>query len=95
MELTEKDVAESESTTSQDVADECVDSRSRLTSLRSVAKALLSRIKFLEETAAFSLINVGLSLVAFEMAVEAGDDRMLNGGEPARFRAPLCSKANR
>ena len=108
---------ESESTTSQDVTDEYVDSRSRLTSLRATEEALLAlfeqaqtveealevqrelatlqteieallgRIKFLEETAAFSLINVGLSLAAVEMAVEAGDDRTLNVGEPARFRA--------
>ena len=107
----------SESTTSQDVTDEYVDSRSRLTSLRATEEALLAlfdqaqtveealevqreladlqaeieallgRIKFLEETAAFSLINVGLSLAAVEMAVEAGDDRTLNVGEPARFRA--------
>ena len=107
----------SESTTSQDVTDEYVDSRSRLTSLRATEQALLNlferaqtveaalavqqelaklqaeieallgRIKFLEETAAFSLINVGLSLAAGEMDVEAGDDRTLNVGEPARFRA--------
>ena len=107
----------SESTTSQDVTDEYVDSRSRLTSLRATEQALLNlferaqtveaalavqqelaklqaeieallgRIKFLEETAAFSLINVGLSLAAGDMEVEAGDDRTLNVGEPARFRA--------
>ena len=107
----------SESTTSQDVTDEYVDSRSRLTSLRATEEALLNlferaqtveaalevqkelaelqaeieallgRIKFLEETAAFSLINIGLSLAAGEMDVEAGDDRTLNVGEPARFRA--------
>ena len=107
----------SESTTSQDVTDEYVDSRSRLTSLRATEEALLNlferaqtveaalavqkelaelqaeieallgRIKFLEETAAFSLINVGLSLAAGDMPVEAGDDRTLNVGEPARFRA--------
>ena len=108
---------ESESTTSQDVTDEYVDSRSRLTSLRATEaallnlfdqaqtveaalavqkelaslqaeiEALLGRIKFLEETAAFSLINVELALAAGEMEVEAGDDRTLNVGEPARFRA--------
>ncbi len=114
---------ESESTTSQDVTDEYVDSRSRLTSLRATEEALLNlfdqaetveealevqreladlqaeiesllgRIKFLEETAAFSLINVGLSLAAVEMAVEAGDDRTLSLGEPARFRATFTPPA--
>lgn len=114
---------ESESTTSQDVTDEYVDSRSRLTSLRATEEALLAlferaqtveealevqkeladlqveieallgRIKFLEETAAFSLINVGLSLAAVEMAVEAGDDRTLSEGEPARFRATFTPPA--
>ena len=114
---------ESESTTSQDVTDEYVDIRSRLTSLRATEEALLAlfeqaqtveealevqreladlqaeieaslgRIKFLEETAAFSLINVGLSLAAVEMAVEAGDDRTLSEGEPARFRATFTPPA--
>lgn len=114
---------ESESTTSQDVTDEYVDSRSRLTSLRATEEALLNlfdqaetveealevqreladlqaviesllgRIKFLEETAAFSLINVGLSLASVAMAVEAGDDRTLSVGEPARFRATFTPPA--
>ena len=55
--------------------------------MQSEIEALLGRIKFLEETAAFSLINVGMSLAAAEMEVEAGDDRTVKIGEPARFRA--------
>ncbi len=106
-----------ESSTSQDVTDEYVDSSSRLRSLRATEEALLNllnqaddvedalavqreltdlqaeieslegRIKFLEQTAAFSLINVTLTLSPRPMAVDAGPDQTFSAGQPARFRA--------
>ncbi len=106
-----------ESSTSQDVTDEYVDSNSRLRSLRATEEALLNllnkaedvedalevqreltdlqaeieslegRIKFLEQTAAFSLINVTLTLAPQPMAVDAGRDQTFSAGQPARFRA--------
>ena len=47
----------------------------------------LGRIKLLEETAAFSLVNISLNLAPQEMRVDAGDDRTFSVGEVARFRA--------
>jgi hypothetical protein len=47
----------------------------------------LGRIKLLEETAAFSLVNVSLNLAPMEMRVDAGEDRTFSVGEHARFRA--------
>ena len=106
-----------ESSTSQDVTDEYVDSNSRLRSLRATEQALLNllnqasdvedalevqreltdlqaeieslegRIKFLEQTAAFSLINVTLTLAPKELAIDAGADQTFSAGQPARFRA--------
>ena len=106
-----------ESSNSQDVTDEYVDSNSRLRSLRATEEALLNllnqaddvedalevqreltdlqaeieslqgRIKFLEQTAAFSLINVTLTLAPRPLAVDAGADQTFSAGQPARFRA--------
>ena len=108
---------ESESSTSQDVTDEYVDTSSRLRSLRATEESLLDllaqatdvedaldvqrelvnlqseieslegRIKFLQQTAAFSLINVDLSLAPQPMTVNAGPDRTFSTGQVARFRA--------
>ena len=47
----------------------------------------LGRIKLLEETAAFSLVNVTLHLAPQEMRVDAGEDRTFSVDERARFRA--------
>lgn len=47
----------------------------------------LGRIKLLEETAAFSLVNISLNLAPQEMRVDAGDDKAFSVGEVARFRA--------
>ena len=106
-----------ESSTSQDVTDEYVDSTSRIRSLRATEEALLKllnqandvedalnvqrelthlqsnieslegRIKFLQQTAAFSLINVNLTLAPQAMPVDAGPDQTFSAGQPARFRA--------
>ena len=108
---------EAEVSTSKDVTDEYVDSRSRLENLRSTEKALLrlmeraekveealnvqksltevqgdieslqGRVKFLEETSAFSLINVTLELEPAEMGVDGGVDQTTGVGEVVRFRA--------
>lgn len=50
-------------------------------------EAHLGRIKLLEETAAFSLVNVTLHLAPQEMRVDAGGDQTFSVGEVARFRA--------
>ena len=50
-------------------------------------EAHLGRIKLLEETAAFSLVNISLNLAPQDMRVDAGEDRTLSVGENGRFRA--------
>ena len=45
------------------------------------------RIKLLEETAAFSLVNISLNLAPQDMRVDAGEDVTFSVGENARFRA--------
>ena len=52
------------------------------------------RIKLLEQTSAFSLINVSLELVKGEMVVNAGEDTTAAVGEPVRFRATFTSPAD-
>ncbi len=106
-----------ESSTSQDVTDEYVDSNSRVRSLRATEESLLEllgqasdvedtllvraelaqvqaeiegllgRIKYLEQTAAYSLINVNLRLAPQPLAVDAGADRTFGVGQAGRFRA--------
>ncbi len=48
---------------------------------------LSGRIKFLEETSAFSLIRVILRLSAMEMPVDAGPDQAAAVNDPVRFRS--------
>ncbi len=108
---------ERESSTSQDLTDEYVDTNSRLRSLQATEEALLGllnravdvedaldvqrellelqkeiesmkgRINFLEESSAFSLINVHLTLAPRPMAVDAGPDQTYSAGQLVRFRA--------
>ena len=107
----------SESSTSDDVTDEYVDSQSLLKTLRATEESmlqlmqqtatveealdvrkelaevqaeidvLLGRIKFLEQTSAFSKINVELSPAPAGMTVDAGPDQTFSVGQAARFRA--------
>ena len=48
---------------------------------------LQGRIKLLEQTAAYSLINVSLELVKGEMSIDAGADKTTAVDESVRFRA--------
>ncbi|MCE2458542.1 MAG: DUF4349 domain-containing protein [Dehalococcoidia bacterium] len=107
----------SELSSSLDVTEDYVDTKSRLTSLRATEQALLSlferavevedalevqnqlatlqanieamlgRIRYMEETAAFSLINVSVELPPTVLPVDAGGDRVVRAGEPARYQA--------
>ena len=58
-----------------------------LANLQVEVEAHLGRIKLLEETAAFSLVNISLNLAPQDMRVDAGEDRTLSVGENGRFRA--------
>lgn len=58
-----------------------------LSNVQQEVERLKGRIKFLEQTSAFSLINAVLRLAPVEMAVDAGEDQTLSLGTFARFRA--------
>ena len=58
-----------------------------LTQVQEDIERHLGRIKLLEETSAFSLINVSLRLEHAEMSVDGGLERTVSVGEVARFRA--------
>ena len=45
------------------------------------------RIAYLEQTSAYSLLNVSLRLAPFDIRVDGGDDKTASVGEFARFRA--------
>ena len=55
---------------------------------------LQGRIKLLEQTAAYSLINVSLELVKGKMAIDAGADKSTAVDEPVRFRATFTPPAD-
>ena len=61
--------------------------QTELTRVQEEIERLLGRIKFLEQTSAFSLVNVALRLAPIEMSVDSGEDQTFSVGEFARFRA--------
>ena len=61
--------------------------QNEITRVQSQIEEMQGRIKFLEETAAFSLINVSLKLTTVDMSVDAGGDAAFRVGRPATFRA--------
>ena len=58
-----------------------------LTKVRGEIESLQGRIKLLEQTSAFSLINVDLRLAPMDMSIDAGPDQSASVREPTRFRA--------
>ena len=58
-----------------------------LTRVQEEMERLQGRIKFLEQTSAYSLINVSLELAPMDMAVDPGPPKTFSVGQVARFRA--------
>ena len=58
-----------------------------LTRVQEDVERLQGRIKFLEQTSAFSLINVFMVLARVDMPVDAGADQTFSVGQVARFQA--------
>ena len=58
-----------------------------LAELQAEIETVKGRLRFLRETAAYSLVNVNLRLASVEMPVNAGADQTLSVGQAARFRA--------
>ena len=66
---------------------ELLEVQRELTRVRGDLESLQGRTKFLEETSAFSLINVNLELAPAVIEVNGGPDQTASEGETARFRA--------
>lgn len=66
---------------------ELLEVQRELTNVQGEIERLQGRVKLLEETSAFSLINVNLELAPAEMTVDAGPDQTSSEEEAARFRA--------
>lgn len=58
-----------------------------LTRVQEEIERLQGRLRFLEETAAFSLINVNLELASAQITVDVGADQVVAERESASFRA--------
>ena len=58
-----------------------------LTRVQEEVERLSGRIKFLEESSAFSIIRVNLSLAPMDVEVDAGADQTVAVGVPVSFRA--------
>ena len=61
--------------------------QTELTRVQEEIERLLGRIKFLEQTSAFSLVNVTLRLAPVDMSVDAGADQTFSVNQFARFKA--------
>ena len=61
-----------------------------LAELQVEIEAMKGRIRFLQETSAFSLVNVNLKLSPATMPVDAGLDQTFSVGQAARFRASFA-----
>ena len=61
--------------------------RETLSTIQEEVELLLGKIKLIETTAAFSLLNLSLELDAAEMTTDAGYDQAAGVGEAVRFRA--------
>lgn len=67
--------------------DDALAVQQNLSRVQEDVERLQGRIKFLEQTSAYSLLNVSLSEEPREMAPDAGPDVRAGVGEPVRFRA--------
>jgi hypothetical protein len=70
-----------------DKVEELLMVQQELTKIQGQIEEIQGRIKLLEETSAFSLINVSLNLEPATMETDAGEDRTASTGQPTRFRA--------
>ena len=68
-------------------AEDALAIRNSLTEVQEDLEVLLGRIKLLEETSAFSLINVTMRVQRIDLNVDAGPDRTVSIGQTVRFKA--------
>ena len=67
--------------------EEALDVRRSLTEVQGEIEVLKGRIAFLEQTSAFSLVNVTLVLEPQDIEVDAGGEQVAGVGHPVTFRA--------
>ena len=67
--------------------EEALEVRRTLTDVQGEIEVLKGRIAFLEQTSAFSLVNVTLVLEPQDMEVDAGDEQVAGVGHAVTFRA--------
>ena len=70
-----------------ETVEEALDVRRTLTDIQGEIEVLKGRIAFLEQTAAFSLVNVTLALEPQDISVDAGGEHVAGVGHPVTFRA--------
>ncbi len=67
--------------------EEALKVQAELTRVQEQIETLQGRLSYLEQSSAFSLVNVHLKLVEMSMQVDAGPDLTVKEGESVRFRA--------
>ena len=72
-------------------ARDALDIRKALSEVQEEIEVLLGRLKLLEETSAFSLINVNMRIARVDLQVDAGLDRTVSIGQTVRFKASFRS----
>ena len=61
--------------------------QSELSNLHPQIEQIEGRLKYLEQTAAYSLVKIALQVPPADLPADAGPDRTVAAGTPARFRA--------
>ena len=67
--------------------EDALDVQRELARVQEQMEVMQGRIAYLEQTSAYSLLNVSLRLAPFDIRVDGGDDKTVSVGEFARFRA--------
>ena len=67
--------------------EEALKVQSELSSIQLQIEEMQGRLNYFEQVAAFSLIEVSLTVAPLDMSVDAGPDEAFRVGQPARFRA--------
>ena len=68
-------------------ARDALEIRKTLSEVQEEIEILLGRLKLLEETSAFSLVNVTMRVERVDLRVDAGEDRTVSIGQTVRFKA--------
>ena len=68
-------------------ARDALEIRKTLSEVQEEIEILLGRLKLLEETSAFSLVNVTMRVKRVDLRVDAGEDRTVSIGQTVRFKA--------